>query len=109
MNVRPGTCAFSVATSAAGMIAVPGCVSMRKVSHFPPAYIISAFANAAPPRVTFAPDTMMVPPFLTPASSSATNAIACFADAVCDPSRADARFCSVSPLARSTTAAGRSS
>ena len=43
-----------------GMIAVPGCVSMRKVSHLPPANIISAFANAAPPLVTFAPDTMIV-------------------------------------------------
>jgi hypothetical protein len=36
---------------------VPGCVSMRKVSHLPPASIISALAKAAPPLVTVVPCT----------------------------------------------------
>ena len=58
-------------------MAVPGCVSMRKVSHFPPASIISALANAAPPLVTLVPATRMVAPPGTPASSSATNRTAC--------------------------------
>ena len=34
------------------MMLVPGCVSMRKVSHLPPASTISELANAAPPFVT---------------------------------------------------------
>ena len=48
------------------MIAVPGCVSMRKVSHLPPASIISEFAKAAPPLVTLLPFTRMVAPLRTP-------------------------------------------
>ena len=54
MKSRPDAPSISAATSAAGMIAVPGCVSIRKVSHLPPASIISEFANAAPPLVTLA-------------------------------------------------------
>jgi hypothetical protein len=46
------------------MMLVPGWVSMRKVSHLPPAYAISALANAAPPFVTRVPFTMMVAPAL---------------------------------------------
>ena len=34
------------------MMLVPGCVSIRNVSHLPPAKAISALANAAPPLVT---------------------------------------------------------
>ena len=56
---------------------VPGCVSMRKVSHLPPASIISELANAAPPLVTLPPFTMMVAPLRTPASSSVMKLIAC--------------------------------
>ena len=52
------------------MMLVPGWVSMRKVSHLPPAIAISALAKAAPPFVTLAPCTMMVAPWRTPASSS---------------------------------------
>ena len=74
---RPDAPSVSAAISALGMIAVPGCVSMRKVSHFPPANIISELAKAAPPFVTFAPETMIVAPVRTPASSAVTNCTAC--------------------------------
>src|ERR1700682_2543129 len=49
MNSLPETPSVSAATRAAGTMLVPGCVSMRKVSHFPPASIISELANSAPP------------------------------------------------------------
>ena len=38
-----------------GRMLQPGWVSMRKVSHLPPAKIISALTKAAPPLVSFAP------------------------------------------------------
>jgi hypothetical protein len=67
----------SAATKAHGMMLVPGCVSMRKVSHFPPTNAISALANAAPPFVAFVPFTMIVAPGVTPASSSLISRTAC--------------------------------
>ena len=88
---------------------VPGCVSMRNVSHLPPARINSALAKTAPAFVARAPSTMTVTPFGTPASSRVTNSIASRPAGSCEPRSADARACSVSPLARSTTAGGRSS
>jgi hypothetical protein len=90
------------------MIAVPGCVSMRKVSHFPPASMSSEFAKAAPPLVTLVPFTRMVAPLRTPISSPVTSVTACWPAGNPEPTSADARFCSVSPFTRSTTAAGRS-
>src|SRR6266851_1790994 len=109
MKSLPEAPALSAATNAAGMMLVPGWVSMRKVSHFPPANAISAPANPAPPFVTLAPSTMMVAPFVTPASSSVTSLTACWPSGVREPRRIDARPWSVRPLARSTTAGGRSS
>ena len=52
MKSLPEAPAVSAATNAPGMMLVPGCVSMRKESHLPPAIAISALANAAPPFVT---------------------------------------------------------
>ena len=66
MNSFPEAPAVSAAASAAGRMLVPGCVSMRKVSHFPPASIISELAKAAPLLVTLAPFTMMVVPLSDP-------------------------------------------
>ena len=74
------------------MIAVPGCVSMRKVSHLPPASIISELAKPAPPFVTLVPFTRMVAPLRTPASSSLMNFTACWPAGSCEPRSADARF-----------------
>ena len=91
------------------MMAVPGCVSMRKVSHFPPASIISELAKAAPPFVTLLPVTRIVAPLRTPASSLGDELHRLLPAGSCDPTSADARFCSVRPFTRSTTAAGRSS
>src|SRR5712671_7590076 len=68
MKSLPDAPSVSAAMSAPGMIAVPGCVSMRKVSHLPPASIISELAKPAPAFVTLVPSTMMVAPFRTPAS-----------------------------------------
>ena len=79
MNSRPEAPALSAATKAPGMMLVPGWVSMRKVSHLPPANAISALANAAPPFVTRVPFTMMVAPLRTPASSSMMSFTACCA------------------------------
>ena len=62
MKSRPEAPAVSAATKAPGMMLVPGWVSMRKVSHLPPAIAISALAKAAPPFVTRVPSTMMVAP-----------------------------------------------
>src|SRR6266850_667864 len=106
---RPDAPAVSAATKAPGMMLVPGWVSMRKVSHLPPAIAISAFANAAPPLVTLAPSTMMVAPFFTPASSSPISFTAWRPPGVSEPSSTDASPWSVTPLARSTTSGGRSS
>ena len=92
MNSLPDAPAVSAATSAPGMMLVPGCVSMRKVSHLPPASIISELANAAPPLVTLAPSTMMVAPlrdaglFLGDEADRLPGRAA-----VCEPSSADAR------------------
>ena len=43
---------------------MPGWVSMRNVSHLPPAKIISALTNAAPALVSLAPlhSTVAIPP-----------------------------------------------
>ena len=109
MKSRPETPAVSAATKAPGRMLVPGWVSMRKVSHFPPAIAISALAKAAPPLVTVAPFTMMVAQVRTPASSSVMSRTACWPAGVWDPRSTDARLWSVTPLARSTTAGGRSS
>ena len=46
---------------------------MRKVSHLPPASIISELAKTAPPLVTLVPFTRIVAPVRTPASSPVTN------------------------------------
>ncbi len=70
MKSFPEAPAVSAATKAPGRMLVPGWVSMRKVSHLPPAIAISALAKAAPPRVTRVPSTMIVAPLRTPASSS---------------------------------------
>ena len=55
MNSRPDAPVSSAATNAQGGTLVPGCMSIRNVSHLPPANAISEFANAAPPFVTRAP------------------------------------------------------
>ena len=65
-EVAPEAPAVSAATKAPGMMLVPGWVSMRKVSHLPPAIAISELANAAPPLVTLVPSTMMVAPLARP-------------------------------------------
>ena len=62
MNVFPEAPVDSAATSALGMMLVPGCVSMRNVSHLPPARVISELAKAAPPFVAFVPCTRIVAP-----------------------------------------------
>src|SRR5207253_10128208 len=96
----------SAAASAAGMIAGPGWVSMRNVSHLPPAKIVSALTKAAPALVSFAPwhSTVAAPP--PPASSSRIIASACALAGIWLPSSADDSACKVTPLARSTTSAG---
>src|SRR5512138_2460495 len=109
MKSLPDDPSASAAHRAAGMMAVPGCVSIRNVSHLPPASIISELAKAAPPFVTLLPVTRTVAPFRTPASSLVTSDTACWPAGSCEPTSADARFCNVRPLTRSTTAAGRSS
>ena len=58
----PEALRVSAAARAAGTMPAPGWVSMRNVSHLPPARVISEFANAAPPFVALAPLTMMVAP-----------------------------------------------
>ena len=88
---------------------MPGWVSIRNVSHLPPAIAISALAKAAPPFVTVAPSTMIVAPLRTPASSSVMSITACRPPGVREPRSTEARLCRVTPLARSTTAGGRSS
>ncbi len=108
MKSRPETPVLSAATKAPGRMLVPGWVSIRKVSHLPPAIAISALANAAPPFVTLAPSTMIVAPFFTPVSSSVMSFTACWPPGVREPRSTDASPCSVSPLARSTTSSGRS-
>ena len=60
INSLPEAPVSSAAANAAGGTLVPGCMSMRNVSHFPPANAISELANAAPPLVTFSPLTNMV-------------------------------------------------
>src|SRR5580765_118508 len=109
MKSLPDDPSASTAHRAAGMMAVPGCVSMRNVSHLPPASIISELAKAAPPFVTLLPVTRTVAPLRTPASSLVTSDTACCPAGSCEPTSADARFCNVRPLTRSTTSAGRSS
>src|SRR5215470_4476305 len=109
MKSRPDDPSASTAHRAAGRMAVPGCVSMRNVSHLPPASIISELAKAAPPFVTLLPVTRTVAPLRTPTSSLVTSDTACCPAGSCEPRSAEARFCNVRPLTRSTTAAGRSS
>ena len=109
MKSLPEAPAVSAATKAPGMMLVPGWVSMRKVSHLPPAIAISELAKAAPPFVTLVPSTMMVAPLRTPASSSVMSFTACWPSGDCEPRSTDARLWSVTPLARSTTSGGRSS
>ena len=109
MKSRPEAPSVSAAARAEGTMHVPGCVSMRNVSSFPPASTISALAKAAPAFVALVPSTRRVAPFATPASSSVTSRMPCWAAGRWEPSSADARACRVSPLARSTTSGGRSS
>src|ERR1700755_1266500 len=54
-NSLPDAPPISAAVSAAGRIAMPGWVSIRKVSHLPPAKIVSALTKAAPALVILAP------------------------------------------------------
>ena len=108
MKSLPEAPAVCAATSAAGMMLVPGCVSMRNVSHLPPAKHISELANAAPPLVTVRPSTKMVAPLFTPSSSSVMSLTALRPAGVREPSSTDASACSVTPFARSTTSGGRS-
>src|SRR5438093_5347848 len=82
---------------------------MRKVSHLPPANAISELAKAAPPFVTLVPSTMMVAPAWAPASSSVISLTARWPSGNREPRSTEARLWSVTPLARSTTAGGRSS
>ena len=91
------------------MIAVPGWVSMRNVSHLPPAKIVSALTKAAPALVSFAPwhSTVAAPP--PPASSSRIRASACRLAGMSCATSAEDSACNVTPLARSTTAAGSAS
>jgi hypothetical protein len=105
----PSTPFHSAAASAAGNIAVPGWVSMRNVSHLPPANTVSALTKAAPALVSFAPwhSTVAAPP--PPASSSCISASACREAGMSRATSADDSACNVTPLARSTTSAGRSS
>ena len=88
---------------------MPGWVSMRKVSHLPPAKIVSALTKAAPALVSFAPwhSTVAAPP--PPASSSCINANACRLAGMSRATSAELSACRVTPLARSTTSGGRSS
>ena len=72
------------------MMLVPGWVSMRNVSHFPPARIISALAKAAPALVTLVPAASSVALFAATASSSTMSWIACCPPGSWEPRRADA-------------------
>ena len=86
---------------------MPGWVSMRKVSHLPPAKIISALTKAAPPLVSLLPlhSTVAAPP--PPASSSCISANACRLPGIWWATSAEDNACKVTPLARSTTSGGR--
>src|SRR5215472_13847796 len=108
-NSLPEAPVISAATSVAGSIAMPGWVSMRKVSHLPPANIISALTKAAPALVSLVPwhNTVAAPP--PPASSSCINASACRLAGMSRAISAELSACKVTPLARSTTSGGRSS
>ena len=88
---------------------MPGWVSMRKVSHLPPAKIVSVLTKAAPALVSFAPlhSTVAAPP--PPASSSCISASACRLAGMSWATSAEVSACKVTPLARSTTSGGRSS
>ena len=55
MKSRPEAPSVSAAARAEGTMHVPGCVSMRNVSSFPPASTISALAKAAPAFVALRP------------------------------------------------------
>ena len=109
MKSRPEASSVSAAASAQGTMHAPGCSSMRNVSSFRPPHTISAFAKAAPAFVARVPSTRSVEPCVAPVSSSVTIRMACWAAGASEPSSADARAVSVSPLARSTTSGGRSS
>src|SRR5262249_16808179 len=88
---------------------MPGWVSMRKVSHLPPAKIISALTKAAPPLVSLAPLHSTVAAPAPPGSSSCISARACLLAGIWWATKAEANPCNVTPLARSTTSGGRSS
>ena len=107
MNTRPEQPVASAAAKAGGMIATPGCVSMRNVSHFPPANIISAFTKAAPALVKRSPEHKAVA--AVPGSSSRASVKASFVAGMFQASKAEDSACRITPLARSTTAGGRSS
>ncbi len=91
------------------MIAVPGWVSMRKVSHLPPAKIVSALTKAAPALVSLTPLHSAVATPLPPASSSCISVSAWRLAGMSCATSAELKAWSVTPLARSITAAGRSS
>src|SRR5438477_155384 len=93
---------------AAGMSFLREGDGQHRVAHGP-ALAVSALARAAPPFVTVAPSTMIVAPLRTPASSSVMSFTACRPPGVREPRSTEARLCRVTPLARSTTAGGRSS
>src|SRR5262249_41833854 len=92
-----------------GGLGGPGGGSGGRVPPWPPPLASPGGAGAPPPLVTFVPSTMMVTPRATPASSSTTIFTACWPSRDCEPRSTEARPCSVTLLARSTTAAGRSS
>src|SRR5271155_1386102 len=81
---------------------------MRKVSHLPPAKIVSVLTNAAPALVSFAPlhRTVAAPP--PPASSACISASACLLAGISWATSAEDNASRVTPLARSITAGGRS-
>src|SRR3984893_1666544 len=108
-NSLPEAPTVSAAPRAAGRIAIPGWVSMRNVSHLPPAKIISALTKAAPALVSLLPlhNTVAAPP--PPASSSCISARACRLPGIWWATRAEDNACKLTPLARSTTSGGRSS
>src|SRR5215470_304237 len=82
------------------------CTTIRKVSHLPPAKIISELMKAAPARLKRRPSTsaVVVPP--QPRSSSSTRRMACFVSGKSCPSRDEDKACSVTPRARSRTSGG---
>src|ERR1700722_12475823 len=108
-KVLPEHPVASAAARAAGMMAIPGWVSMRNVSHLPPAKIISALTKAAPALVNFSPLHSTVKRPALPDSSSRMIAKAWRVAGMSRATNAELNACNVTPLARSITAEGRSS